>query len=247
MNALLDPTAWLWLVLLFLALFLLLKGPRKAGLLLLLLCAGWWLMEVTSTPARLLAALERPYRGTDQPPKADAIIVLGGGAGLSSNDFTGLDFSMAADRILMGIELARRGQGKVLVLGGSTSVEPGSASEPSLLQQWIQTWAVSNLPMLDLGPCRNTRDEAVRAAELAEEQGWSQILLVTSAWHMKRSEATFRAVNLDVIPVGCDFTGTAALQRARTHWIPQSQSLVQLDIWLHEIAGLWYYRLRRWI
>jgi uncharacterized SAM-binding protein YcdF (DUF218 family) len=164
---------------------------------------------------------------------------------LSSNDFAGLDFGIATDRILTGVDLARRGLGKTLVLGGSATVKPEVAPEPGLLRHWIQSWEVAEVPMTDLGPCRNTRDEAVRAAELAKEQGWSRVLLVTSAWHMKRSEAAFHKAGLDTIPVGCDFLGTASL-RTSGKWMPRSQSMILLQLWLHEIAGFWYYRLRGW-
>jgi uncharacterized SAM-binding protein YcdF (DUF218 family) len=143
------------------------------------------------------------------------------------------------------MELGRRGLGKVLVVGGSATVEPEVAPEPRLLRRWVETWEVSKLPLMDLGSCRNTRDEAVRSAELAREHGWTRIILVTSAWHLKRSEAAFRAVGLDVDPVGCDFMGTASLDRP-SKWIPQSQSMVVLQVWLHEVVGSWYYRVRGW-
>ena len=245
MRALLDPAALLWLFLLLLGIGFVLKRRRLVGLLLLVLCAGWSAMEMTRLPGRLLASLERPYIGAATPSEADAIIVLGGGAAPSSNDFAGLDFSLATDRILTGIELGRRGLGKVLVVGGSATVEPEVAPEPHLLRRWIESWGVSKLPLMDLGSCRNTRDEAVRAAELAREHGWTRVLLVTSAWHLKRAEAAFRAVGLDVVPVGCDFMGTASLDRP-SEWIPQAQSMVVLQIWLHEVVGFWYYQLRGW-
>jgi uncharacterized SAM-binding protein YcdF (DUF218 family) len=173
-------------------------------------------------------------------------VVLGGGAWLSSNDFAGLDFGLAVDRILTGMELTRRGQGKELVLGGSTTAEPVVAPELELYRQWLESWEFDQVRILDLGLCRNTRDEAVRTAELAEEHGWSQLLLVTSASHMKRSEAAFRKVGLDVEPVGCDFMGTALLDRRR-NWVPQSATLVVLQIWLREVVGFRYYQLRGWV
>ena len=190
--------------------------------------------------------MESRSAGTGSPNRADAIVVLGGGAGLSLNDFAELDFGMAADRMIMGAELARRGLGKVLVLGGSATVRPEVAPEPKRIRHWLETWDVPKTPMLDLGPCRNTRDEALRAFELAQEQGWRRVLLVTSAWHMKRSEATFRAVGLDVVPVGCDFAGTASMAKGG-NWVPQAQTMVLLQLWLHETVGLWYYRSRGWL
>jgi uncharacterized SAM-binding protein YcdF (DUF218 family) len=173
------------------------------------------------------------------------VIVLGGGASFSAHEFAELDFGLAADRVLMGAELSRRGIGKVLVLGGSATLEPEVAPEPLRLRRWLESWAVPQTPMLDLGPCRNTRDEALRAAELVRQHGWNGILLVTSASHMKRSEATFRGVGLEVVPVACDFTGTAAVERG-ARWVPQAQSLVLIQLWLHEVMGMWYYRARGW-
>lgn len=246
MNALIDPAALLWLFLLLLGVGFIAKRRWRCGLTLGVLCGAWWLLEVSATPARLLAALEKPYAGGPTPAAADAIVVLGGGASPSAHDFAELDFGMAADRILMGIELSRRGLGKVLVLGGSATRVPEPAPEPGRLRRWIGAWRLVDTPMLDLGACRNTRDEAVRAAGLVREHKWKRVILVTSAWHLKRSEATFRRVGLEVVPVGCDFTGMAMLERPAS-WVPQSQSMVVLQYWLHEVVGYWYYRLRGWV
>lgn len=248
MTALVDPAVFLWVLLFLLGMVFLLKRPRSAGVVLILLCVGWWMFEVTGAPRRLLASLEEPYRGTAQRDgrAMDAIVVLGGGARASTNDFAGLDFNLAADRILTAMDLVRRGQGKVLVLGGSATVQPAIAPEAALYRRWLESWKFDTVPILDLGVCRNTRDEAVRAAELAEEHDWSRLLLVTSASHMRRSEAAFRKVGLDVTPVGCDFMGTALLDRRRS-WVPQAQSMVLLQIWLREVVGYRYYRFRGWV
>jgi uncharacterized SAM-binding protein YcdF (DUF218 family) len=247
MASLVDPACILWAILLLAGLFFLVKRQRLAGVSLLTLGVAWWLIEVTAVPARLLASLEAPYLGTAdrEGPVLDAIIVLGGGVGVSDHEFVGLDFGMATDRILTGIDLARRGQGRVLVLGGSATRHPELAPEAGRLMRWIERWQLVDLPILDLGPCRNTRDEAVRAVELAREHDWNQVLLVTSAGHLPRAEAAFRRVGLDVVPVGCDFVGTASLDRPR-RWIPQSQSLVLLQLALREVVGGYYYRWREW-
>ena len=248
MTMFFDPAALLWLLLLILGGVGLARRPRWLGLILILLAAGWWMIEVTGMPRRLLAGLEEPYGGTARRDGAavDAIVVLGGGAAISTNDFAGFEFGVAGDRILTGIDLAHRGQGRVLVLGGSPNPESGSAPEPGLYRAWLKSWNLDTIPVLDLGPCRNTRDEALRAAELAAEHGWTRLLLVTSASHMRRSEGTFRAVGLEVDPVACDFMGMAALDRRR-NWVPQSMSMVMMQLWLREVVGYRYYRVRGWV
>lgn len=247
MSTLVDPVALLWLFLLFLGLFCIEKRQRLAGTALILLGAGWWVLEFSATPARLLATLEAPYTGKVEAGDAtfDAIVVLGGGLQASANDFAGIDFGHAADRVLTGVDLALRRRGSALVLGGSSATHSESAPEPELVRQWIARWGLTDVPIFALSPCRNTYDEAQRAAVLAEQHGWRRMLLVTSAWHLPRAHATFLRVGLDVVPVGCDFVGTATLERPG-RWIPQTHSLVLLQLWLREFVGIRYYRWRGW-
>lgn len=251
MSSLIDIAALLWLVLLLLGIVILLRRSRAAGVTLLGLAGAWWLIEITALPDRLLAALEQPYLHSTQPSPevADAIIVLGGWGKASTNEFANLDFGPAADRVLKGIDLARRGMAPVLVVGGAATVRGDSRPEPALIRLWVEEWGLLELPVLDLPPCRTTRDEALRVMELAKEQGWTRVLLVTSAWHMKRAEATFRAVGLEagleVVPAGCDFVGTASLRKS-PKLVPQMDTLLLFQLWLHEVVGYQYYRVRGW-
>jgi len=247
MSTLVDPAALLWLFLLLLGLFCIEKRQRLAGTALILLGAGWWVLEFSATPARLLAALEAPYTGKVEAGDApfDAIVVLGGGLQASANDFAGIDFGHAADRVLTGVDLALRRRGTALVVGGSSVARAETAPEPDLVRQWIVRWGLTDVPIFALTPCRNTYDEAQRAAALAEEHRWQRILLVTSAWHLPRAHATFHRAGLGVVPIGCDFVGTATLARPG-RWIPQSHSLVLLQAWLREFVGIRYYRWRGW-
>ncbi len=82
---------------------------------------------------------------------------------------------------------------------------------------------------------------------LAKEKGWKKIILVTSAWHMRRAAATFRKAGLDVIPVGCDCQGSVALQRDRVSLVPRAQSLILFKLWAEETLGYAAYRLHGWI
>jgi uncharacterized SAM-binding protein YcdF (DUF218 family) len=248
MSALIDPAAWLWLLLLLLGILFGANRWRRAGLIILAVCICWWGIEVTALPGRLLARLEKPYAGSNRtvPPSADAVIVLGGWGITSTNEFAGLDLGPAADRLLTGIDLARRGQADALVVGGAATTGTLEPIEPELVRRWLARWELSDVPVLGLGPCRSTRDEAVRAATLARERGWTRVLLVTSAWHLERARGAFRAAGLETIPVACDFLGTTSLRRP-PKLVPQAQSMVLLQIWLHEMVGYWYYRARGWV
>lgn len=56
------------------------------------------------------------------------------------------------------------------------------------------------MEVVTLGGVLNTREEAERSRELVERRGWKWVLLVTSAFHMGRAEATFRRAGVPVHP-----------------------------------------------
>ena len=89
---------------------------------------------------------------------------------------------------------------------------------------------------------------AQRAA-LAREQGWRRVLLVTTASHLRRSEAAFRKAGVEIIAVACDFDGLDALDESAQLWkvIPEGTLLTWFQTWFHEVAGWWWYRARGWV
>ena len=141
----------------------------------------------------------------------------------------------------MAAELVRLGKGQTLVIGGNNV-------EGALAKNWLETWKPFEQPIHDLSGSLHTRDEATNTATLVKERGWKKIILVTSAWHMHRSEALFKKVGLEVIPVGTDFVGTSALE---THWsfypVPYYFGFRTLALYMHEQLGRLYYKLRGWI
>jgi uncharacterized SAM-binding protein YcdF (DUF218 family) len=111
----------------------------------------------------------------------------------------------------------------------------------------MQAWRLPTGRIHLLGMCTNTRDEAERTAQLARRMGWHRVILVSSASHLKRAEATFRKAGLEVDPVGCDFHGVDRLG-ATQRWkiVPSVDGLLLCNEWVHEALGWWYYRLKGW-
>jgi uncharacterized SAM-binding protein YcdF (DUF218 family) len=246
MTKLIDPIAFLWFVFLGLGILFLNKRQLLAGISTLLVVLVMWAVEVAQVPARLLAGLEEQYVGLDpsEPLKGDAIVVLGGFGSASDHEITGIDFGPAIDRDLTAITLARQGAAKVLVVGGGGW--RADSPEGQALANWIEDWKLTKAEVVVLPGSRNTHDEAVHSAALAEEREWDRVILVTSGWHLKRASAAFRKAGLAVEPFGCDFQGSNTLQKSRCY-VPQSQSYVLLQVWLHEVVGYLWYRVRGWV
>jgi len=217
-----------------------------------LLAAFLYAFGATPLTAYLFAGLERPYAGVEVAslPRADAIVMLGGQLRASRHDPLGIDVADASDRALTVMELLRRGTASTVILGGGgpRPGRPGPA-ESDLVKDWLIRWGFTNATLLTLGNCRNTRDEALRTKALIEERRWQRIVLVTSAPHMKRAEAVFRAVGVNVTPVACDFEGLSALESSDPKFavVPQLGGLRELDYYVHEQIGWWVYKLRGWV
>ena len=245
-----DPVSWLWFALFATGLFSLRRHRLKLGWLLLVLVLLTSLLEALRLPERLVAGLERPYLQLETLPtgSADAVIVLGGYAQPAPNNYLGIEFREAASRLFTGIALVRDGKGSALVLGGSGWGDPPTPVEAQAAANWIHSWNLVSAPVEFLGVCRDTHDEALHASSLARTNGWKKIILVTSAWHMRRALAVFQKAGLDAIPVAADFRGCPAdLTQAHLSLIPRTSSLVHLDLWLEENLGYLYYWMRGWV
>ena len=94
----------------------------------------------------------------------------------------------------------------------------------------------------------NTKDEADHTKTLAKS-GWEEIILVTSASHMRRAEALFKKNGLKVVAVGSDFEGLSSLEADFRIYgiVPESDGFEKLYYYLHEQVGWLYYKLRGWI
>jgi uncharacterized SAM-binding protein YcdF (DUF218 family) len=91
-----------------------------------------------------------------------------------------------------------------------------------------------------------TRGNAVFVAELLEQQSIEGLLLVTSALHMRRSVAAFRAVGLDPVPVATDFEVSSGELGLRD-FLPSAAALSSSTRAVHEWVGYWVYWWRGWV
>ena len=250
-EPLLTPLGLAWLGLLLVAGGLASKRRWRGALCFATLFALTSAIGCTSLAARLLASLERPYARAEWKtiPACDAVVMLGGTLRASRYEMLGFDLGETVDRVVTSLELIRQKKGQFLILGGGGEADQkGVLSEAQLLEKWFALWGIPSTPVLDLGVCANTREEGERVQAMVKQRGWKRIILVTSAFHMKRAHAVFRTLGVPVVCVACDFRG---LPDADGDWhfelIPRLRGFKDLDVYLHEKTGWLFYRWRGWI
>ena len=247
----LTVVGFYWVGSVFFSLWLLKRKHWREGVLGLLFASLFWVLSVTTVPARLLSSLEAPFAGVNPAklPAVDAIVMLGGTIEVSPAEARGFNFVSTVDRLLTAVDLMRLGKGKALVIGGGGVENPQpEVRESTLLKTFVTNWGVVTGKVHALPACRNTRDEAVETAALAQTNGWKRIYVVSSANHLKRAVAIFKKVGLDAVGVGCDFEADSLIASEREPRLaPDERRLHLLHSWLHETVGWYYYRLRGWI
>jgi len=226
---------------------------------------GWggigliWLFALPITSRQLIWGLEEPAAAlTPSPlPRADAVVVLGGGLRPALPPRQAVEVAEAGDRLLTGLRLLRQNQAPLLVTSGAqvsfTASDPAQPEALSARSLALELGAQPSRIVVN-SASRTTAEEAEQIGALGRQRGWTRILLVTSGLHMPRSLASFQARSgLEVIPVSCDFQ-----LPGRAYWgqptaaslvqdlVPDAGALALSSLAIKEHLGLMLYRLKGW-
>ena len=226
---------------------LLLGRARTAAVALLLgglplaLCS----LPVTADALRDALAAEHGPGAVESVPSGDAIVVLGGGIDAPGGDRLHPDLNAAADRLWHAVRLYRAGVAPWIVVSGGSVWGTRRQTETEAMRTLLLDLGVPEAFVILEDRSRNTRENAERTAGLAEEWDFSRIVLVTSATHMPRAAAVFRAVGFEVVPAPTDharFDDRPPVLR----WLPDAEALHESTKVLKEYLGLAVYTLRGW-
>ncbi len=218
-----------------------------------------WLFAMPVTSRQLIWGLEE--RATALAPQAipnaDAVVVLGGGLWPSIPPRKSVEVKEGGDRLLTGMRLMRQRKAGTLVTSGAqisfTAADPAPA-EAFSAKVLAEELGVPSQRILPNPLSKTTAEEARDIGQLAQERGWRTVLLVTSAFHLPRSIATFeKRSGLEVIPVACDFLLPERQRFGRPtpgsivqDLLPDAGALYLSSLALKEHLGLALYRLKGW-
>jgi len=174
------------------------------------------------------------------PP--DAILVLGGGIRDRTTRPAVLG-EATVQRMLEGVRLARAWPGVPLVFSGGDTTARHEATAVLMARQALECGVDEDRIVVE-GRSTTTRENVLFIEAIARERSWSRLVLVTSASHMPRSLAAFRAAGLDPLPAPCDFTGTG--RPIRAFLLPSLEAPARTHAFLHEFIGRVWYGLRGW-
>lgn len=208
-----------------------------------------WVWSMPVIAAALRSGLEGHYAHVkaEDAPEADAIVVLGGAFSFDA-DSPYPDAGASVDRYWHGARLYHAGKAaRIILTGGRDPAEPDRPTEAQSGALFLRDMGVPEGALLLDNKSRTTADHVRYISEIMADEGLSRLLLVTSATHMRRSEAVFRRAGLDITPVATDFSVGPGAGAGVRRWLPSVNALSGSTSALHEYYGYWFYRLQGWI
>jgi uncharacterized SAM-binding protein YcdF (DUF218 family) len=218
---------------------------RRRKLARLLIIAAFGLLWIASTPyfaEGALHLLEEHTAALDSSRQsAEAIVILGGGTYFTAPEYAGQDTIGDATlvRLRYGAKLQRE-TGKPILVSGGSPLGNGISEAQQMRVALEQDFRV---------PVRWTEDESDNTLENAnhsflilQQAGIRKIYLVTHAWHMPRAAEVFRRAGFQVVEAPTAFT--TRYQNGLLTFLPQAGSLHDSKLFIHEVIGLLWYRVK---
>ena len=178
-------------------------------------------------------------------PVCDAVVDLGGGCGARTNVYDGVLLNAAADRAYFSALLWKVGKAPIIIASGS-----GMELSDKV---FMRDLGVPEEAIVVENEAMNTEENAKLVEKTlmgiagCVDNRKSKILLVTSAWHMKRSLMMFAkyAPNVECIPAACDFECIAAGTLQFGDFLPDAGAFECNCRYFHEWLGIWGYKYFR--
>jgi uncharacterized SAM-binding protein YcdF (DUF218 family) len=186
-------------------------------------------------------ALVRPLEQKYAPPKevqGDVIVMLGGGATPDTPDVggTGMLSGSAANRLLTVARLYRETRLPIILSGGQVFPDDGVESE--IARRQLMALGVPSDAIFVENQSRNTEENAKYTKSLLERHGFRRPILVTSAFHMRRSVIDFANVGVSVVPYPTDYQTSVHPYWYPSLLVPNGYSLFLVWTALHEYLGI---------
>lgn len=199
-----------------------------------------WTLTIVPVSDFMLGNLESGY-SIPQKPRGDVIILLGGGVYEDAPDMTGTGTPsepMLA-RVVTAIRLQKQLNVPVIISGGS--VYEGRKSEAPIVRRFLIDLGVREDMIIVEGRSRDTIENARYSLEICNKAGYKNPILVTSAFHMKRSLMSFEKAGLKAAPFPAGFKTWNNKHYIWEDYLPHG--LDGMAASLREYMGILFYKI----
>ena len=243
LKGFLDPI-FIVFILLFISFILFWLNCKKKNSALILLLSIVLIYGASIAPVAnyLCYYLEKDYinNPTAGGKNIDAIVVLGSGTkdinALKNTFNTGIE----SLRLLHAVVVYNKTGAKYFVCSGKGS---GRTSEAEAMERLAERLGVPKEKIRIEPNSKNTGENAGEVNKMFANKNIN-IGLVTSAFHMKRSEREFKKYFNNVVPLPAHYLYSSPTGNPVIRYMPQSEELYKTSLAFKEIVAQLWYRLK---
>lgn len=244
-------TAWflppgLFILVLFIWSIILLKKKHTGIAVLMLLFSGLiYIASLEPVADQLILPLENAYPPINikKVSEHDVYVVLGGGIHSYAPDLegNGSPTGDALHRLVYAYRLYRIQPLPIIVSSGKGF--KCQKPEATVMKRYLLQMGVSEKDIYMDEKSRNTYENAMDVKNICEKLLCKKIILITSAYHIKRAVYAFKhAGTVNLIPAPTDYKTNRTCYNFIAY-MPNLEALTNTYRALHEYIGLIYYKL----
>ncbi|MBL7857054.1 MAG: YdcF family protein [Cyclobacteriaceae bacterium] len=193
----------------------------------------------------VMRAWEVPVTPLHQVTQTYSIgIVLTGVTSTTQQPHDRVYFNKGADRVFHTFQLYKLGKiRKILVSGGNGRLTHASVQEADDLKEAFLLMGVASDDLIIENQSRNTYESAHNVKAMISESKDNDLLLITSAFHMRRSLACFRKAEIQTEAFSADVYSHPREFSIDVMLIPKVEALVLWQILFKEWIGMVAYKV----
>jgi len=216
------------------------KKNWKPGITTILVGCVMWLLSISPVSDAMLRGLESEF-DIPKNPQGDVIILLGAGVYDQALDLSGVGAPSETMfvRIVTAVRLQKKLNIPIIVSGGK--IFEHRTAEAPIVRRFLVDLGVPASEVIMEDKSRDTYENAKFVREICGTRGYKNPILVTSAYHMKRSIMSFEKVRLKITPFPADFRTWENKQYGWKDYLPLYANFRNVSVALKQYLGLVFY------
>lgn len=180
--------------------------------------------------------------------KASNIVILGGYSSINAKSNKIL-FFQSVDRLLQALPIYHQNPGsKIILSGGSAEIMFEEVPEAIYLKNYLISINIPENDIIVESESRNTNENAIQTKKVLSAINTSgDVILITSAFHMRRAQRCFEKMGINVIPYYSHFLQHTNQLKPGEYFIPSLATLNQWPLLLKEWLGMFMYKINGYI
>lgn len=245
LNFIFTPYTWIFALLLW---ALLTKKTQRRRKLLIISLVVFYVFSNSFLLDEVMRLWEKPAVKIDSNKQHYTyVVVLGGMMSYYDTKAKQIGFNKSVDRLMQGLKILNKGIADTLIFsGGDGSILKTIGPEGKYVKMYLGDIAFDTLRVKVESLSQNTYENAKYTSNLVKNNKSQKILLITSAFHLRRSIGCFEKQGFNVDYYSADRISGKRKFTLDHLLIPQIEAMEKWSVLIHEISGYLIYKIMRY-